>query len=194
MDLFHVWDITKNLLIFAFLSQDKFSYVRLTNPDKNWLTTQNWNSREKRTRKHLIAPQFCVFCSSLTSSLEQLGFHFSAAAHWVSPPELESKHEFVIKVRDLVKCWPRPIFVVMRYLFAFLNHLSGSRYTFDHLNLFTITFLIIILPTTILNITLLPSSDENMMDPYNIAICFGPTLVPIPTDRDQVAQPLKSQP
>ena len=29
-------------------------------------------------------------------------------------------------------------------------------------------------------------SDENMMDPYNIAICFGPTLVPIPTDRDQV--------
>jgi RhoGAP domain len=30
------------------------------------------------------------------------------------------------------------------------------------------------------------SSDENMMDPYNLAICFGPTLVPIPTDRDQV--------
>ena len=29
-----------------------------------------------------------------------------------------------------------------------------------------------------------------MMDPYNIAICFGPTLVPIPTDRDQVGQPL----
>ena len=29
-------------------------------------------------------------------------------------------------------------------------------------------------------------SDENMMDPYNLAICFGPTLVPIPADRDQV--------
>ena len=27
-----------------------------------------------------------------------------------------------------------------------------------------------------------------MMDPYNIAICFGPTLVPIPTDRDQVGE------
>lgn len=26
-----------------------------------------------------------------------------------------------------------------------------------------------------------------MMDPYNLAICFGPTLVPIPEDRDQVA-------
>ena len=29
-------------------------------------------------------------------------------------------------------------------------------------------------------------SDENMMDPYNLAICFGPTLIPIPPDRDQV--------
>ena len=25
-----------------------------------------------------------------------------------------------------------------------------------------------------------------MMDPYNLAICFGPTLVPIPEERDQV--------
>ena len=25
-----------------------------------------------------------------------------------------------------------------------------------------------------------------MMDPYNLAICFGPTLVTIPSDRDQV--------
>ena len=24
------------------------------------------------------------------------------------------------------------------------------------------------------------------MDPWNLAICFGPTLVPIPEDRDQV--------
>lgn len=29
-------------------------------------------------------------------------------------------------------------------------------------------------------------SDENMMDPYNLAICFGPTLVPVPEDKDQV--------
>ena len=43
--------------------------------------------------------------------------------------ELESKHEFVLKVRDLVKTWPRSIFVVMRYIFAFLNHLSEYRYT-----------------------------------------------------------------
>ena len=29
-------------------------------------------------------------------------------------------------------------------------------------------------------------SDENMMDTYNLAICFGPTLLPIPSDRDLV--------
>ncbi|XP_042870967.1 SLIT-ROBO Rho GTPase-activating protein 1-like isoform X1 [Penaeus japonicus] len=69
--------------------------------------------------------------------------------------QLEKKHDFVVKMRDVVTSLPRPVFIVMRYLFAFLNHLSEF-------------------------------SDENMMDPYNLAICFGPTLVPIPEDKDQV--------
>ncbi|KAG0418838.1 hypothetical protein HPB47_004564 [Ixodes persulcatus] len=69
--------------------------------------------------------------------------------------QLESKAEFVSKVREVVRSFPRPVVVVLRYLFAFLNHLSEF-------------------------------SDENMMDPYNLAICFGPTLVPIPEDKDQV--------
>lgn len=69
--------------------------------------------------------------------------------------KLESKHEFVSRVRDLIVSLPRAVYVVMRYLFAFLNHLSEF-------------------------------SDENMMDPYNLAICFGPTLLPIPEDKDQV--------
>ncbi|CAG0884276.1 unnamed protein product [Darwinula stevensoni] len=69
--------------------------------------------------------------------------------------QLESKHEFVMRVRSMVQNLPRPVFVVMRYLFAFLNHLSEF-------------------------------SDENMMDPYNLAICFGPTLVPIPEDKDRI--------
>jgi len=30
-------------------------------------------------------------------------------------------------------------------------------------------------------------SDENMMDAYNLSICYGPTLLPIPPDRDQVS-------
>ncbi|XP_053377967.1 SLIT-ROBO Rho GTPase-activating protein 1-like isoform X3 [Mercenaria mercenaria] len=59
------------------------------------------------------------------------------------------------KIKELLLSLPRPIIIVMRYLFAFLNHLSEY-------------------------------SDENMMDPYNLAICFGPTLIPIPPDRDQV--------
>ncbi|XP_029634547.1 SLIT-ROBO Rho GTPase-activating protein 3 isoform X3 [Octopus sinensis] len=60
------------------------------------------------------------------------------------------------KIKELITTLPRSIFIVMRYLFAFLNHLSEY-------------------------------SDENMMDPYNLAICFGPTLLPIPPDRDQVS-------
>ena len=28
--------------------------------------------------------------------------------------------------------------------------------------------------------------DENMMETYNLAVCFGPTLLPIPAHRDQV--------
>ncbi|XP_056000092.1 SLIT-ROBO Rho GTPase-activating protein 1-like isoform X8 [Ostrea edulis] len=62
----------------------------------------------------------------------------------------------VEKIKDLLSPLPRCVLVVMRYLFAFLNHLSEY-------------------------------SDENMMDPYNLAICFGPTLLPIPSDRDQVS-------
>uniref|UniRef100_A0A672IRM3 SLIT-ROBO Rho GTPase activating protein 3 n=1 Tax=Salarias fasciatus TaxID=181472 RepID=A0A672IRM3_SALFA len=59
-------------------------------------------------------------------------------------------------IQQIVVTLPRTIIVVMRYLFAFLNHLSQY-------------------------------SDENMMDPYNLAICFGPTLMPIPDGQDPVA-------
>ncbi|ODM95340.1 SLIT-ROBO Rho GTPase-activating protein 1 [Orchesella cincta] len=69
--------------------------------------------------------------------------------------QLDSNNVFVTRMRDLVKSLPRAVFIVLRYLFAFLNHLSEY-------------------------------SDENMMDPYNLAICFGPTLVPVPEDKDQV--------
>ncbi|XP_023705851.2 SLIT-ROBO Rho GTPase-activating protein 1 isoform X2 [Cryptotermes secundus] len=75
--------------------------------------------------------------------------------HFMELAQLESKHDFVVKMRELVQSLPRSVVIVMRYLFAFLNHLSEF-------------------------------SDENMMDPYNLAICFGPTLVPVPEDKDQV--------
>ncbi|KAL3982045.1 RhoGAP domain family protein [Acanthocheilonema viteae] len=63
--------------------------------------------------------------------------------------------EFVKQVAPLIQKLSRPTQLVLRYLFAFLNHLSEF-------------------------------SDENMMDPYNLAICFGPTLLPIPEGKDQV--------
>ncbi|XP_030756158.1 SLIT-ROBO Rho GTPase-activating protein 1-like isoform X3 [Sitophilus oryzae] len=67
----------------------------------------------------------------------------------------QNKRDFISKMREVVKSLPRPVMIVLRYLFAFLNHLSEF-------------------------------ADENMMDPYNLAICFGPTLVPVPDDKDQV--------
>ncbi|KAI3370120.1 hypothetical protein L3Q82_024911, partial [Scortum barcoo] len=38
-----------------------------------------------------------------------------------------------------------------------------------------------------LKVLLSQYSDENMMDSYNLAICFGPTLMPIPDGQDPVA-------
>uniref|UniRef100_A0A671S832 SLIT-ROBO Rho GTPase-activating protein 2 n=1 Tax=Sinocyclocheilus anshuiensis TaxID=1608454 RepID=A0A671S832_9TELE len=68
----------------------------------------------------------------------------------------ESLYERALSIRKILTTAPRPTLVVMRYLFAFLNHLSQY-------------------------------SDENMMDPGNLAICFGPTLMPTPDLLDQVS-------
>uniref|UniRef100_A0A672IRN7 SLIT-ROBO Rho GTPase activating protein 3 n=1 Tax=Salarias fasciatus TaxID=181472 RepID=A0A672IRN7_SALFA len=75
---------------------------------------------------------------------------------FISTIKLESGAERAHHIQQIVVTLPRTIIVVMRYLFAFLNHLSQY-------------------------------SDENMMDPYNLAICFGPTLMPIPDGQDPVA-------
>ncbi|CAL8337237.1 unnamed protein product [Lota lota] len=74
---------------------------------------------------------------------------------FISTTKLESGAERARHLQKLIVTLSRPAIIVMRYLFAFLNHLSQY-------------------------------SDENMMDPYNIAICFGPTLMPIPDDQDPV--------
>ncbi|XP_063053289.1 SLIT-ROBO Rho GTPase-activating protein 1 isoform X2 [Engraulis encrasicolus] len=69
---------------------------------------------------------------------------------------IENLYERALYVRKILLTVPRSVLIVMRYLFAFLNHLSQY-------------------------------SDENMMDPYNLAICFGPTLMPTPDLLDQVS-------
>uniref|UniRef100_A0AAY4CP88 SLIT-ROBO Rho GTPase-activating protein 3 n=1 Tax=Denticeps clupeoides TaxID=299321 RepID=A0AAY4CP88_9TELE len=74
---------------------------------------------------------------------------------FISTIKLESSLERAHHIQQIIVTLPRTIIIVMRYLFAFLNHLSQY-------------------------------SDENMMDPYNLAICFGPTLMPIPDGQDPV--------
>ncbi|XP_003973410.2 SLIT-ROBO Rho GTPase-activating protein 3-like isoform X1 [Takifugu rubripes] len=74
----------------------------------------------------------------------------------ISTTKLDSGVERAHQLHQIIVTLQRPVIVVMRYLFAFLNHLSQY-------------------------------SDENMMDPYNLAICFGPTLMPIPDEQDPVS-------
>uniref|UniRef100_A0A8C2PP71 Rho GTPase activating protein 4b n=1 Tax=Cyprinus carpio TaxID=7962 RepID=A0A8C2PP71_CYPCA len=60
--------------------------------------------------------------------------------------QMENMTEKVEQVKTVVSSFPRPVIIVMRYLFAFLHHVSQY-------------------------------SDENMMQPYNLAVCFGPSLL-----------------
>uniref|UniRef100_A0A8C1JWS0 Rho GTPase activating protein 4b n=1 Tax=Cyprinus carpio TaxID=7962 RepID=A0A8C1JWS0_CYPCA len=60
--------------------------------------------------------------------------------------QMENMTEKVAQVKTVVSSFPRPVIIVMRYLFAFLHHVSQY-------------------------------SDENMMQPYNLAVCFGPSLL-----------------
>uniref|UniRef100_A0A4W4GKF9 SLIT-ROBO Rho GTPase-activating protein 2 n=1 Tax=Electrophorus electricus TaxID=8005 RepID=A0A4W4GKF9_ELEEL len=69
---------------------------------------------------------------------------------------MESLQDRSAHIRKVLLSLPSSTLVVMRYLFAFLNHLSQY-------------------------------SEDNMMDPYNLAICFGPTLMSVPEGHDQVS-------
>ncbi|MCI4387445.1 hypothetical protein PGIGA_G00074240 [Pangasianodon gigas] len=60
--------------------------------------------------------------------------------------QIENMAESAAQLKLVVSSFPRPLIIVMRYLFAFLHHVSQY-------------------------------SDENMMQPYNLAVCFGPSLL-----------------
>ncbi|XP_066559371.1 SLIT-ROBO Rho GTPase-activating protein 2 isoform X2 [Amia ocellicauda] len=74
----------------------------------------------------------------------------------ISCVSLDSLQERAMHIHKVLLSLPSPTVVIMRYLFAFLNHLSQY-------------------------------SEDNMMDPYNLAICFGPTLMSVPEGQDQVS-------
>ncbi|KAM8867092.1 SLIT-ROBO Rho GTPase-activating protein 2 isoform 3-T3 [Synchiropus picturatus] len=73
-----------------------------------------------------------------------------------SSPAMESLQERAVHIKKVLQSLPSKTLIIMRYLFAFLNHLSQY-------------------------------SEDNMMDPYNLAICFGPTLMSVPEGHDQVS-------
>ncbi|XP_021043259.1 rho GTPase-activating protein 4 isoform X1 [Mus pahari] len=89
-------------------------------------------------------------------SLEPPLFPLDMFNELLASAELEVVGERVEPVSHLLFRLPRPVLVVLRYLFTFLNHLTQY-------------------------------SDENMMDSYNLAVCFGPTLLPVPAGQDPVA-------
>ncbi|KAM9799724.1 SLIT-ROBO Rho GTPase-activating protein 2 isoform 2-T2 [Syngnathus typhle] len=74
----------------------------------------------------------------------------------ISCVSMESLQERAVHIKKVLQSLPSETLIIMRYLFAFLNHLSQY-------------------------------SEENMMDPYNLAICFGPTLMSVPEGHDQVS-------
>ncbi|XP_053963140.1 SLIT-ROBO Rho GTPase-activating protein 1-like isoform X2 [Anastrepha ludens] len=75
--------------------------------------------------------------------------------HFVAIAGIHTKEDIITAIRNFLSNLSPAVLVVIRYLFAFLNHLSEY-------------------------------ADENMMDAFNLAICFGPTLMPAPEDKDQV--------
>uniref|UniRef100_A0A669QCZ7 SLIT-ROBO Rho GTPase activating protein 2 n=1 Tax=Phasianus colchicus TaxID=9054 RepID=A0A669QCZ7_PHACC len=105
----------------------------------------------------------CLCRSRITQQSEH--FHDSSQAiplvvesciRFISRHAMDNLQERALHIRKVLLNLPKTTLIVMRYLFAFLNHLSQF-------------------------------SEENMMDPYNLAICFGPTLMSVPEGHDQVS-------
>ncbi|XDV46011.1 hypothetical protein PO909_013995 [Leuciscus waleckii] len=67
--------------------------------------------------------------------------------------QIDDETKKVTQLKCVISSYPPTLIIVMRYIFAFLHHVSQY-------------------------------SDENMMQPYNLAVCFGPSLVRGPDNGD----------
>ncbi|KAF4096669.1 rho GTPase-activating protein 4a [Onychostoma macrolepis] len=67
--------------------------------------------------------------------------------------QIDDETKKVSQLKCVISSYPTSLIIVMRYVFAFLHHVSQY-------------------------------SDENMMQPYNLAVCFGPSLVRGPNNGD----------
>ncbi|XP_041859048.1 SLIT-ROBO Rho GTPase-activating protein 3 isoform X2 [Melanotaenia boesemani] len=89
--------------------------------------------------------------------LEPPLFPYDSYSKLLECVQIEEETEKAAQIKAVVSTFPRPLLIVMRYLFAFLNHVSQY-------------------------------SDENMMQPYNLAVCFGPSLLRGMDSDDAVAR------
>ncbi|XP_077457970.1 SLIT-ROBO Rho GTPase-activating protein 3 isoform X2 [Stigmatopora argus] len=89
--------------------------------------------------------------------LEPPLFPYDSYSQLLECVQIEGMAEKALQIKGIVSSFPRPLVIVMRYLFAFLNHVTQY-------------------------------SDENMMQPYNLAVCFGPSLLRGLDSDDAVAQ------
>uniref|UniRef100_A0A8C6LJV8 Rho GTPase activating protein 4 n=1 Tax=Nothobranchius furzeri TaxID=105023 RepID=A0A8C6LJV8_NOTFU len=140
-------------------TSDILSYLQVTHPPPLYTVSD---------RGHvLLHPDGCV-CASLGEDplsdsecdldsvagvlklyfrgLEPPLFPYESYSQLLECVQIEEESEKAAQIRSIFSTFPRPLLIVMRYLFAFLNHVSQY-------------------------------SDENMMQPYNLAVCFGPSLL-----------------
>ncbi|XP_074498591.1 SLIT-ROBO Rho GTPase-activating protein 3-like isoform X2 [Sebastes fasciatus] len=89
--------------------------------------------------------------------LEPPLFPYDSYAQLLECGQIEGVTEKAAQIKAVISTFPRPLLIVIRYLFAFLNHVSQY-------------------------------SDENMMQPYNLAVCFGPSLLRVLDSDDAVAR------
>uniref|UniRef100_A0A3Q1FDI3 Rho GTPase activating protein 4a n=1 Tax=Acanthochromis polyacanthus TaxID=80966 RepID=A0A3Q1FDI3_9TELE len=87
--------------------------------------------------------------------LENPLFPIDSTSRLLEHAQIKNESERAAQLKSVISSYPEPVIVVMRYLFAFLHHVSQY-------------------------------SDENMMQPYNLAVCFGPSLVRGAQDEDVV--------
>ncbi|XP_040914385.1 rho GTPase-activating protein 4-like isoform X2 [Toxotes jaculatrix] len=87
--------------------------------------------------------------------LENPLFPIDSTNQLLEHAQLKNEAEKAAQLKTVISSYPEPVIIVMRYLFAFLHHVSQY-------------------------------SDENMMQPYNLAVCFGPSLVRGAQDDDVV--------
>uniref|UniRef100_A0A665X6G1 Rho GTPase-activating protein 4-like n=1 Tax=Echeneis naucrates TaxID=173247 RepID=A0A665X6G1_ECHNA len=101
--------------------------------------------------------------------LEPPLFPYDSYSQLLECVQIEGEIEKAGQIKAIVSTFPRPLLIVMRYLFphvGFYINFSSSHKTLHSCQ----------------------KCDENMMQPYNLAVCFGPSLLRGMDSDDAVAR------